>query len=81
MKYIKMNFINALNESLNRNLRMKIESEFVSNNTKDFDFSEPEEVLLKLANSSRADIKSLINAIWNVESKTYESMGIKEGEK
>ena len=72
MKYIPMNFINALNSALNKNSRLRISKSFKTSNSNDFNFLEVKEVLYKLSNSSKEDIKNLINSIWEVEGFTID---------
>lgn len=70
MRYIPMNFINALNSALSKHSKMRVTKEFTTTNANDFNFLEVKEVLYKLSNSSEEDIRILINSVWEVEGFT-----------
>lgn len=66
-RYIPMIFINALNSALSKNSKLRIIEGFKSANRNDYIFLEPKELLYKLSNSSKEDIRLLINGMWEVE--------------
>ena len=70
IRYIPMNFIDALNSALSKGTKLRITKGFNTTNPHDFYFLEPNEILYKLSNSSKEDIRILINSMWEVEGFT-----------